>query len=294
MNDPFADAYSGEDTDAELVARAIEGDGDSLERLIRRHQAWIYNIALRMVMLPEDAKDVTQEILMKVVTRLATFQTHRSFRTWLYRIVVNHVIDMKRTGRESRAVSFDDYAKIIERTPDGRVTEAMRATADLELIYEETKIECMSAMLLCLDRRRRIAFILGAVLGVGDRVGGEIMGISRANFRQLLSRSRRKLANFMSDRCGMIDRENPCHCDRKAGTLIETGIVDPANLQLTAAGARRVREVAVRSERRLDDLLERKVEGLFRDTPFMLPPDGVASLRAVFDGGEFDGLFEVR
>jgi RNA polymerase sigma factor (sigma-70 family) len=49
---------------------------------------------------PQDAEDATQEILIKVLTRLSSFEGRSSFRTWLYRIVVNHVLNMKRGQEE--------------------------------------------------------------------------------------------------------------------------------------------------------------------------------------------------
>ncbi len=51
-----------ESTDIELIERATHGSQSALEKLILRHQAWIYNIALRMVFLPQDAEEVTQEV----------------------------------------------------------------------------------------------------------------------------------------------------------------------------------------------------------------------------------------
>ena len=84
------------DADAELVAAAQSGSRDALEQLVARHQSWVYNIVLRMVYDPHDAEDVTQEILIKLVTKLSTFEGRSRFRTWLYRLVVNHVLNMKR------------------------------------------------------------------------------------------------------------------------------------------------------------------------------------------------------
>lgn len=64
MHNPFTEATDDEFQDAELVLHANCGDRDSLERLILRHQAWIYNIAVRMVFDPQDAEEVTQEVLI--------------------------------------------------------------------------------------------------------------------------------------------------------------------------------------------------------------------------------------
>jgi RNA polymerase sigma factor (sigma-70 family) len=95
---PLAESATSDPEDGALVARANGGDRDALEGLIRRHHSWIYNIAVRMLYHPQDAEDATQEILIKALTRLSSFEGRSSFRTWLYRIVVNHVLNMKRDG----------------------------------------------------------------------------------------------------------------------------------------------------------------------------------------------------
>ena len=86
MHNPFTEVAGDDHENVELVRRAKNGDRDALERLVLRHQAWIYNIAVRMVFQPQDAEEVTQEVLIKAVTRLSTFQGESKFRTWLYRI----------------------------------------------------------------------------------------------------------------------------------------------------------------------------------------------------------------
>src|SRR5688572_2239587 len=74
MHNPFTEVAGDDHEDFELVRRAKNGDRDALERLILRHQAWIYNIAVRMVFQPQDAEEVTQEVLIKVITKLSTFK----------------------------------------------------------------------------------------------------------------------------------------------------------------------------------------------------------------------------
>src|SRR5688572_31296665 len=105
---PFADTPASDAEDQELVRQAQGGSRDALETLIRRHQAWIYNIAVRMLYWPYDAEDTTQEILIKLITKLSTFQGKSSFRTWLYRIVANHVLNQNRRSWEGR-MTFESY-----------------------------------------------------------------------------------------------------------------------------------------------------------------------------------------
>ena len=115
MFNPFAEVSQGDPTDAQLVEQAREGDRPALEKLVLRHQAWIYNIAVRMVFHPQDAEEVTQEVLVKVITRLSTFKGESKFRTWLYRIAANHVLNMKRRNAETKVTTFADYGAAIQR-----------------------------------------------------------------------------------------------------------------------------------------------------------------------------------
>src|SRR5437588_8508376 len=118
MFNPFAEIAEADPPDSELVAEAQHGNRVALEKLVLRHQAWVYNIAVRMVFRPHDAEEVTQEVLLKVITRLGTFKGESSFRTWLYRIAANHVLNMKRRGAEARVTTFADFGAAIDRTPD--------------------------------------------------------------------------------------------------------------------------------------------------------------------------------
>src|SRR5437588_10741136 len=95
MYNPFQETINPDVTDEDLVLAAQHGDWDALEQLIGRHQAWIFNIAVRMVHKPQEGEDITQEVLLKMLTKLGTFQGKSSFRTWLYRIVVNQVLNLQ-------------------------------------------------------------------------------------------------------------------------------------------------------------------------------------------------------
>src|SRR5882757_2466750 len=101
MVNPFTEVIEGDVEDVDLVEQARNGCRAALEKLILRHQAWIYNIAVRMVFQPHDAEEVTQEVLVKVITKLSTFKRECKFRTWLYRIAANHVLNMKRHNAET-------------------------------------------------------------------------------------------------------------------------------------------------------------------------------------------------
>ena|SRR5580765_3144941 len=113
---PFTEVAGSDAVDIGLIEQAKNGDRAALEKLVLRHQAWIYNITVRMVFNPHDAEEVTQEVLIKFITKLTTFKGESRFRTWLYRIVANHVLNMRCRGAEAQ--TFADYGAAINATPD--------------------------------------------------------------------------------------------------------------------------------------------------------------------------------
>ena len=237
IESPLADKAPIQQQDENLVLRARAGDRKALEDLIERHPAWIYNIALRMLFHPQDAEDATQEILVKVVTRLASFEGRSSFRTWLYRIVVNHLLNVKRGREELKVTTFSAYGDGLDNSPDLDPPDPKGVSPDENLLVTEAMLACTSGMLLCLDREQRLAYILGAILGVSDTVAAEVLEITPESFRQRLARARRDLRNFMNDKCGLVNPANPCRCAKKTRGFIEAGHhVDPENLLFVRRG----------------------------------------------------------
>src|SRR5437867_11533946 len=292
MVNPFSDQAETDAEDQVLVGRAQAGSRDALERLIIRHQAWIYNIVLRMLYWPNDAEDVTQEILIKLTTKRSTFEGRSSFRTWLYRIAVNHILNVKRRNFEDR-LNFIEYGRGLDATPDMDLPDPNTVPADVKLMVDEARIGCTSGMLLCLDREQRLIYILGAIFGVSNLVGGELLEISRENFRQRLARARRDLHNFLHGKCGLVNEANPCRCAKKTQGFMKAGFVDPQNLLFARDHVTRVRDVAGKKCEDLDALDEAYAE-LHRDHPFQEPADFVTSLRTLINQATFKSTLELE
>jgi RNA polymerase sigma factor (sigma-70 family) len=283
---PLGDEPATDETDWSLIRRANAGERAPLKELVRRHQPWIYNIAIRMLAHPQDAEDATQEILIKALTRLSSFEGRSSFRTWLYRIVVNHVLNMKRGRLEPETLTFSCYAHGLDNTPDLDPPDEGSVPVDVRLIVDEARISCTSGMLLCLDRAQRLIYVLGEIFEVSDAIGAELLEISRDNFRQRLTRARRDLHNFMNDKCGLVDPSNPCRCDKKTRGFIQAGYVDPANLLFARARVRRVHEAVPETYQALATL-DAQCAGIFREHPFYDAPDLVPALRSLIATDEF-------
>ncbi|MCK4836964.1 MAG: RNA polymerase sigma factor, partial [Candidatus Aminicenantes bacterium] len=275
MYNPFSESESENCTDEKLVILVLKGNREALEEIIQRHQNWIYNITLRMVMDPQDAEDVTQEVLIKIITKLSTFKGRSKFRTWVYRIVANHVINMKKKATEKKYVSYSVYGEMIDKVPDRDLPDQKALPVDLALVLEEIKMDCLLGMILCLSREQRLVFILGEIFGIGDSIGGEIMNVSKDNYRQRLSRARKKVFSFMKQKCGLVNQNNTCHCLQKSSALIEEKVVDPNKLRFTSNYKTEINSLIEKKYSHLKNFIDEKCRQLFREHPFYDSPDYV-------------------
>jgi RNA polymerase sigma factor (sigma-70 family) len=265
MSNPFQVQYQDKD-DYELITQAREGSKIALETLIKKHQHYIYNVALKMTLSPFDAEDVTQEVLIKVITNLAQYKGESNFRTWLYRITFNHFLKMKKVWLEDYITSFDQYGSELGQMPDINLSELEKA--EMKEQIQEANISCMSGMLLCLDREQRLVYVLGEIFGVDHTIGSQMLEISKDNFRQRLSRARKDLYNFMNNKCGLVNKSNPCRCDRKTKSFIKAGWVDKDKMKFNTSYLKKINEEIPQKAEDLCDLTVVEYGQLFRNHPF--------------------------
>lgn len=268
--------------EGEWVQASRAGNLAALDRLLRRHQPWVFNLALRMVWRREVAEDATQEILLKAVTHLGSFEGRSKFSTWLYRIAVNHLLNVRKSEMEESRMTFVDLARSLDECPDSDLPDESLLPIGHGLLVEEAKLGCITAMLMCLDRRQRLAFVLGEIFGSTSEEGAEILEVSPANFRQLLGRARQDLYQFMQNKCGLVKTTNPCRCTKKAGAFMRNGWLDPNRRQFSAERLATVREAA---PDRLDELqaAQRAYAEVYRETPLSNAPAILERIRRSFD-----------
>lgn len=92
-----------------LVEKAKAGDRLALEEIVGRIQQPIYSLAVRMLWDPEDARDATQESLIRIVTRLESFHGESRFTTWAYRVAANHLLNCRQSRVEMQRYSFERF-----------------------------------------------------------------------------------------------------------------------------------------------------------------------------------------
>lgn len=212
-----------------LAARGQQGDRAALEALVRGVQDRLYRLALRMLGDAEDARDATQEIVLKIVTRLSTFKGDSAFHTWALKVAANHLINLKQGRRET--LSYDALGELIDQ---GVAWFEKTAPSPLDAaVVEEGKLLCTQAMLTCLDREHRLAFVLGEILELPGDQAAEVLEIAPAAFRKRLSRAREDIEAFAQRRCGLVNEANACRCSKQARFGVHAGVIDPLRLDLS-------------------------------------------------------------
>jgi RNA polymerase sigma factor (sigma-70 family) len=231
----------------DTARRAINGDRNALDQLVRGLQGDIYGLSLRMLCNREDAEDATQEILVRIVTRLSQFDFRSKLKTWAYRVAVNYVLDVKKSAVERLHLGFEQFA---EDLTNGLDLEAPAETQQ-SLLIEEVKVGCTIAMLQCLDRPHRLAYILGEILELPGPEVAEALDISPDLFRKRLQHARTAILNFTRTYCGLASDAAPCRCNRKLPSALLAGKVRPdtcnyaakaSSFQQTRATVRQVDE----------------------------------------------------
>ena len=259
---PFSETYNSKD-EMLLVHEAQEGSQKALEKLIKLHQRFIYNVALKFVRDPGAAADLSQEVLIKMITKLAQFKGKSSFRTWLYKIVVTHFVNSKQRKSEQRVKSFDEYGDFLDNAyATEEMTEEEQEQHQNKIVNIRTR--CMTSMLLCLDRQQRIVFILGSIFNIKSNIAAKLLDITAENFRQQLSRAKADLFQFMDNKCGLINPSNPCRCSKKTKGFMKDGLIDEQAIQFKPELVTQINQIAPEKNSELDNLIEGKYLSFFK------------------------------
>jgi len=183
----------------DLARRARQGDGEALDTLLGRIRGKIYALAMRMLWSPDDGQDATQEILLRIATRLSSFRGESAFTTWMYRLAVNYLRSVRRGKLEERFILESVSWNLSEHC-----AESFQADdpTHMSLLLEEIKAGCALGVISCLDCPHRLAYLLGEILDLDCEQAALILDVSAATFRKRLSRARADMIDFMQQHYG--------------------------------------------------------------------------------------------
>ena len=183
-------------SDHDLMQQAARGDHAAFGTLTARYQERVYRLAMRYVGDQDLARDIVQEVFLRVYRAAPRYHPQASFFTWLYRIAVNYCLNqIRRTrsdplGGQMRDAQVDDV---------GQITPAVQDRAD-QRIEQQERARAVRAALDQLPKRQRMAVLLVRFEELSYRQAAAVLNCSEGALESLLQRAmkllRQRLAQF--------------------------------------------------------------------------------------------------
>ena len=174
-----------EPDDTKLMERCIKGDRQAFEILLVRYEKPVYNAAYRMLNSPDDARDVTQTVFLKVFEHLDQYDPNHRFFSWIYRITLNESINwLKKSNRTEPLVG--------ETADEGDSPEKQAGNEQLG--------EDMQAALMTISSDYRAVIVLKHVLGCSYHEISDILEIPENKVKSRLYSARQLLRQNLTKR----------------------------------------------------------------------------------------------
>jgi RNA polymerase sigma-70 factor (ECF subfamily) len=172
------------DEDSELLDRLAAGDEAAFRMLVERHIDRAYAIALRIVGNAADAEDVVQDTMLKIWSHRGRWQHGRAkFSTWLYRVISNRCIDLRRKPRNENVETVPEVA-------DGQ-------PGAVEIIERNELNGMLELAMQRLPEQQRIAVIFSYHENMSNGEIAQVMDTTVAAVESLLKRGRQQLRQLL-------------------------------------------------------------------------------------------------
>jgi len=182
---PAGDVRAG---DLELAQRCRHGDATAFEELYRAHAGRLYNLVFRMAGSAHEAEDLLQEVFLHAHRKLGSFRGDSSLGTWLYRLAVNHCLDVLR-GRQAR------MTRVTDSLDDEGADEPAAASPVVPTAISRMDLERAIARL---PPGCRAAFVLHDVEGFEHNEVAKLLGVSEGTSKSQVHKARMKLRAMLS------------------------------------------------------------------------------------------------
>jgi RNA polymerase sigma-70 factor (ECF subfamily) len=187
--------------DRALVARAQAGDVTAFRRLVERHQRRAFSIAFALVRDENDANELVQDAFLRVFKSLGSFQGGSTFFTWLYRIITNLSIDLKRKPGRQAMADLDEARLDVDSEADIDLPFLSRLDgADPVDVVRRREIAArLQAALDALPSYHRAVIVMREIDGLSYEEMAQVMGVSKGTIMSRLFHARQKLQRALAD-----------------------------------------------------------------------------------------------
>jgi len=175
----------------ELMARIAEGDDEAFEILVNHHQTSVLNLIYRFVGDRTQAKDLSQEVFLRVWQGAKTYKPEAKFATWIYRITANLCFNELKSSRRKKWFSFYRYDEDEGNTIEETLSDGSPTAEDLLLARERSRE--ISDALQSLPDNQRMALVLKRYDDLSYQEIAKILNCSVSAVESLLVRAKRNL-----------------------------------------------------------------------------------------------------
>lgn len=183
--------------DLELIEQARNGDTTAFRALVERHQRRAFAIAIGVLRDENDAREVVQEAFIRVYRGLDAFNGSSSFFTWLYRIVTNLAIDVRR--KPSRRETELDETRRLDEEEDVPLLSKIDGADPVDVVRRKEIAVRIRAALDELPSYHRDVIVMREVSGMSYEEMAEAMGVSKGTIMSRLFHARQKLQRALHD-----------------------------------------------------------------------------------------------
>ena len=185
-------------SDADAVERARNGDHEAFRVLVERYQGRAFRLAVRILGDADLARDAVQDGFLKAYRSLDRFEGRSGFYTWLYRLIFNLCIDLKRRDKSSRHVEWDDeVARDISQGVAGATPQALGQPGG-EFERGELR-EALAKAIGALPEDAKRTLLLREVDGLSYAEIAQSMGIPKGTVMSRLHHARRRVRALLEE-----------------------------------------------------------------------------------------------
>lgn len=128
--------------DATLIQRVQHGDHDAFNALVDRHSQKAFQFAYKLTREPEQAADVVSEAFIRIYNAMPNFKGQSQFSTWMYRILTNCFLDIKKKEKNKQTVSLDLPPKAGDSSVEWQIeSDDPQPDADIERMERDAMIQ---------------------------------------------------------------------------------------------------------------------------------------------------------
>jgi RNA polymerase sigma-70 factor (ECF subfamily) len=180
-----------DDKERALVERVLNGDLDAFEPLITPYRQPLLSLAYRITRNWEDAKETSQETFLRAFKYLGKVDVRRSFRNWIYQILINTARNLKNKQAVQERLRLDLPVDKVPTTSEGNPEEHQ--------LDQELRSQLMDCLDGLTDREREV-FLLRDIEGLNIKESAHVLGCSSVSVRVHLSAARRKIQERIKEK----------------------------------------------------------------------------------------------